>query len=72
MNPNLSAFIRGPLSALHLKARVVTHELGLKGPFQTLLYKAAKKHGWTLLPELSTHSSKRVVPDGTVRARLKS
>jgi len=35
---------------------------------QTLLDKAAKKRGWTLVPELFTHSrGKRVVPDGTVR-----
>jgi hypothetical protein len=32
------------------------------------LDKAAKKRGWTLVPELSTHSGgKRVVPDGTLR-----
>ena len=52
----------------HLKSQQVTHELGLKGPFQNLLDRAAKKRGWTLVPELSTHSGgKRVVPDGTVR-----
>ena len=52
----------------HLKDHQVIHELGLKGPFQNLLDKAAKKRGWTLVPELSTHSGgKRVVPDGTVR-----
>ena len=52
----------------HLKDHQVSHELGLKGPFQNLLDKAAKKRGWTLVPELSTHSGgKRVVPDGTVR-----
>ncbi len=52
----------------HLKSQHVAHELGLKGPFQTLLDKAAKKRGWTLVPELSTYSGgKRVVPDGTVR-----
>jgi hypothetical protein len=52
----------------HLKDQQVTHELGLKGPFQNLLDKAAKKRGWTLVPELSTYSGgKRVVPDGTVR-----
>ena len=52
----------------HLKDQLVTHELGLKGPFQNLLDKAAKRHGWTLVPELSTYSGgKRVVPDGTVR-----
>src|ERR1035438_4001885 len=51
-----------------LKAQTVTHELGLRGPFQNLLDKAAKKRGWTLVPELSTYSGgKRVVPDGTVR-----
>jgi predicted helicase len=52
----------------HLKDHQVVHELGLKGPFQNLLDKAAKRRGWTLVPELSTHSGgKRVVPDGTVR-----
>ncbi len=52
----------------HLKDHQVVYELGLKGPFQNLLDKAAKKRGWTLVPELSTHSGgKRVVPDGTVR-----
>src|ERR1035441_10359323 len=52
----------------HLKSQSVVHELGLKGPFQNLLDKAAKKRGWTLVPELSTYSGgKRVVPDGTVR-----
>jgi type I restriction-modification system DNA methylase subunit len=53
---------------LHLKDQLVVHELGLKGPFQNLLDKAAKRRGWTLVPELSTYSGgKRVVPDGTVR-----
>jgi hypothetical protein len=48
--------------------QLVMHELGLKGPFQNLLDKAAKKRGWTLVLELSTYSGgKRVVPDGTVR-----
>ena len=52
----------------HLKKQNVVNELSLKGPFQNLLDKAAKKRGWTLIPELSTHSGgKRVVPDGTVR-----
>src|ERR1035437_4783524 len=37
----------------HLKSQSVTHELGLKGPFQNLLDKAAKRRGWTLVPELS-------------------
>ena len=50
----------------HLKSQFVTHELGLKGPFQNLLDKAARRRGWTLVPELSTYSGgKRVVPDGT-------
>src|SRR6202521_3779191 len=50
------------------EGQLVMHELGLKGPFQNLLDKAAKKRGWTLVPELSTYSGgKRVVPDGTVR-----
>jgi predicted helicase len=52
----------------HLKGQDVIHELGPKGPFQNLLDKAARKRGWTLVPELSTYSGgKRVVPDGTVR-----
>lgn len=51
-----------------LKNQFVSHELGLKGPFQNLLDKAAKRRGWMLVPELSTYSGgKRVVPDGTVR-----
>jgi len=57
------------LKDLHeLKHHAVTHELGLKAPFQTVLDKAAKKRGWHLVPELATHyGGKRVVPDGTVR-----
>jgi hypothetical protein len=52
----------------HLKDHEVAHELGLKGPFQTLLDKAAKRRGWTLVAELSTYSGgKRVRPHGTVR-----
>ncbi len=52
----------------HLKDQQISHELGLKGPFQNLLDKAAKKRGWTLVPELSTSSGgRRIVPDGTVR-----
>ena len=51
-----------------LKDQRVTHELGLKGPFQNLLDKAAKRRGWSLVAELSTYSGgRRVVPDGTVR-----
>jgi hypothetical protein len=47
----------------HPKSHQVTHELGLKGPFQNLPDKAAKKRGWTLVPELSTPSGgKRVIP----------
>src|SRR5437016_2569014 len=64
-----------PIIKLYLKdlerlqrGQLIEHELGLKGPFQNLLDKAAKKRGWTLVPELSTYSGgKRVVPDGTVR-----
>ena len=52
----------------HLRDQSVVHELGLRGPFQNLLDKAARRRGWTLVPELSTYSGgKRVVPDGTVR-----
>jgi predicted helicase len=51
-----------------LKNQQIAHELGLKGPFHNLLDKAAKRRGWTLVPELSTYSGgRRVVPDGTVR-----
>jgi hypothetical protein len=46
----------------------ILHEQGLRGPFQNLLDKAAKRQGWTLVPELPTHSGgRRVIPDGTVR-----
>lgn len=52
----------------HLEGQQVRHELGLKSPFHTLLDRAAKKRGWTLVAELPTHSGgRRVVPDGTVR-----
>jgi uncharacterized protein HemX len=47
----------------HLKDQSVTHELGLKGPFQNLLDKAAKRRGWTLVPELSTYSGGRRIVD---------
>ena len=64
-DPIIKAYV-GDLQ--RLKSQLVTHELGLKGPFQNLLDKAAKRRGWMLVPELSTYSGgKRVVPDGTVR-----
>src|SRR5580692_3862862 len=68
LSPN-DPIVRAYLTDLkHLKDQQVTHELGLKGPFQNLLDRAAKKRGWTLVPELSTYSGgRRVVPDGTVR-----
>jgi hypothetical protein len=51
-----------------LEQQQVSHELGLKGPFHNLLDRAARKRGWTLVPELATYSGgKRIVPDGTVR-----
>ena len=51
-----------------IRAQHVANELSLRGPFQNLLDKAAKRRGWTLVPELQTYSGgKRVVPDGTVR-----
>jgi predicted helicase len=61
--------IKGYLKDLsHLRSQRISHELGLKAPFQSMLDKAAKRHGWTLVNELSTSSGgKRVVPDGTVR-----
>jgi hypothetical protein len=60
-DPIILAYVKD----LHrLKQQDITHELGLKAPFQTLLDKAARKRGWTLVPELSTYSGgKRVVPD---------
>lgn len=52
----------------HLRTQAVEHELGLRRLFESLLDKAAKKRGWTLVSELSTYSGgRRVVPDGTVR-----
>ena len=68
LSPN-DALIKTYLKDIeHLESQQITHELGLKGPFQNLLDKAARKRGWTLVPELSTYSGgRRVVPDGTVR-----
>lgn len=64
-DPIIKAYLR---DLAQLKRQGVSHELGLKPAFQTLLDKAAKKRGWMLVPELSTYSGgKRVVPDGTVR-----
>src|ERR1700694_5041338 len=64
-DPLIKAYLK---DLQHLKDHLVVHELGLKGPFHNLLDKAAKRRGWTLVPELSTYSGgKRVVPDGTVR-----
>jgi predicted helicase len=64
-DPIVKAYLK---DLLYLKDQRVIHELGLKGPFQNLLDKAAKRRGWTLVPELSTYSGgRRVVPDGTVR-----
>jgi hypothetical protein len=65
-DPIIKAYLR---DIQRLKGQqLIEHELGLKGPFQNLLDKAARKRGWTLVPELSTYSGgKRVVPDGTVR-----
>lgn len=46
----------------------VTHEGAIRSAFQTLLADTAKKHKWTLVPELGAHAAgARVVPDGTVR-----
>ena len=64
-DPNVRSYLK---DLQHLRDQSVVHELGLRGPFQSLLDKAAKRRGWTLVPELSTYSGgKRVVPDGTVR-----
>jgi len=68
-DPIIKAYLK---DLQHLKDQQVTHELGLKAPFQNLLDKAAKRRGWTLVGELSTYSGgKRVVPDGTVRDEFK-
>ena len=65
-DPIIKAYLKDIQNLKGSAARM--NELGLKGPFQNLLDKAAKKRGWTLVPELSTYSGgKRVVPDGTVR-----
>src|ERR1017187_9209208 len=45
----------------HLKDQDVVHELGLKGPFQNLLDKAAKRRGWTRDGE-NCQDSSRVSP----------
>jgi hypothetical protein len=50
-DPLIKAYLK---DLRHLKDQEVTHELGLKGPFQTLLDKAARRRHWTLVPELST------------------
>lgn len=68
-DPLIKAYLK---DLRHLKDQAVTHELGLKGPFQNLLDKAARRRHWTLVPELSTFSGgRRVVPDGTVRDEYK-
>jgi predicted helicase len=51
-----------------LRAQQVTNELALRGPFQNLLDKVARRRGWTLVPELAIdYGGKLVRPDGTVR-----
>src|SRR6266853_1217663 len=69
-DPIIKAYLK---DIQHLKQdQFIANELGLRGPFQNLLDKAAKRRGWTLVPELSTYSGgKRVVPDGTVRDELR-
>lgn len=62
--------IKSYLADLHnLKQnQQIDYELGLKNPFHTLLDKAAKRRGWTLIAEYPAYSGgKRVIPDGTVR-----
>jgi hypothetical protein len=51
----------------HLKSdQRVLHQQGLEDHSKPA-GQTARKHGWTLVPELATYSSgKRVVPDGTV------
>ena len=51
-----------------LRAQRVTHEMGLRSPFQRLLEDTAKLKKWTLIAELSEKTSGgRVRPDGTLR-----
>jgi len=65
-DPIIKAYL-GDIQRLKVDQQI-SHELGIRGPFQNLLDKAARRRGWTLVPELSTYSGgKRVVPDGTVR-----
>ncbi len=68
-DPLIKAYLK---DLRHLKDQEVTHELGLKGPFQKLLSSVVRRRDWTLVPELSTFSGgRRVVPDGTVRDEYK-
>jgi hypothetical protein len=65
-DPIIKAYL-GDIQRLKVDQQI-SHELGTRGPFRNLLDKAARRRGWTLVPELSTYSGgKRVVPDGTVR-----
>jgi len=49
------------------KEQRVTHEGALRSAFQNILAELARVRGWTLIPELGTSTSHRVVPDGTIR-----
>ncbi|MBK7929030.1 MAG: hypothetical protein IPJ98_16600 [Bryobacterales bacterium] len=67
-DPIIKAYLR---DLAHLKRQGVSHELGLKAPFQTLLDKAAKKRGWLLVPEQPINfEDRRIVPDGTIHDEL--
>jgi predicted helicase len=46
----------------------VDHEMAIRSAFQNLLSTTAKKHKWTLIPELSDISGGKLTrPDGTIR-----
>jgi hypothetical protein len=69
-DPIIKAYL-GDIQRLKVDQQI-SHELGIRGPFQTLLDKAARRVGWTLVPELSMHSGgKRIVPDGTLRGEFR-
>jgi hypothetical protein len=49
------------------KAQRVRHEGAVSTAFENLLTKIASRRHWIMIPLLSMHSGKRIVPDGTIR-----
>ncbi|PKK84267.1 MAG: DNA helicase [candidate division Zixibacteria bacterium HGW-Zixibacteria-1] len=64
-----SKAIKSYYSALQeLHQQEIFHEGAVRSAFQNLLSDVARKNKWILIPELSeTATSRRVVPDGTIR-----